>query len=269
MLYNLKLEWLKFGKSSVLQTLFFLYLVLLPLQLAAIKSMQISIPGLNPGMLIRFPTVWSFLAYSGSWLAYFFFGFFAIYLFSSEFSQKTFRQNIICGLTRTNLFMAKLEFLLVIALLATAYYTLCAFIFGSFNSVADSGFSPWERSTMIPRYLLMILGYMSLGFISAILIRKTAMSVFLYFAYTIFLEPMIRWLLHRRIMDNESMNFYPANAFEDLTPMPLGDVSLTKDLVEQSQNSLYLTGSQAIVTSLFYILLFSFLGLWLISRKDL
>lgn len=269
MLYTVRLEWLKFKKSSVFQVLTLLYLVLLPLQLAAVKSMNVSIPGLSPQVLVRFPTVWSFLAYSGSWLVYFFFGFFAIYMFSSEFTQRTFRQNIISGMTRSALYWGKIKFILLLACISTLYYTLWVVIFGVTNQDPDSGFTIWDRSSMIPRYFLMNLGYMTLGLFAAILLRRTAMSVFLYFAYTIFMEPILRWLLHRKILDNKSMNFYPANAIEDLTPMPLGDVSLTQDLVNQGDASLYLSGTEAILASSFYILFFIILGYWLIQKRDL
>ncbi|MBK8506328.1 MAG: ABC transporter permease [Saprospiraceae bacterium] len=269
MVHLLQLEWLKFRKNVVFQVLGGLYLLLLPMQLMAVKSMNISIPGLTSNMLVQFPTVWSFLAYTGSWLVYFFWGFFAIFLMSNEFSQKTFRQNIISGLTRAQIYVGKFEFVLLLCILSTAYYALWAILFGMANTTDDSSFGPLDRIDMIPRYLLMNLGYMSLGIFFAVLSRKTAMSVFLYFAYTLFLEPMIRWMFHRRIFDGRSMHFYPANAFEDLTPLPLGDVSFTRDLVEQGEAGLYLSGSESVVTSLIYIMLLWLAGYWLVKSKDL
>lgn len=268
-MHNLTLEWIKFRKNSTFQIICFLYLVLLPLLILAIRSMDVSIPGLSSDLLVQYPTVWSFLAYSGSWLAYFLWGFLGIYLISSEFSQKTFRQNIISGLTRAQLFFGKVQFLVVIALLSTLYFTIWATIFGILNQPPDNDYKIWERIDMIPRYFLMTLGYMSLGVFTAILIRKTALSVFLYFAYTLFLEPTVRWLIHRQIADNRSMHFYPANAFEDLTPIPLGDVSITKGLVESGEMNFYLTGQEAIVTSIIYIILLFTVSFYLVKTRDL
>jgi ABC-type transport system involved in multi-copper enzyme maturation permease subunit len=269
MVHLLLLEWLKLRKNTVFQVLSGLYLLLLPMQLMAVKGMNISIPGLTSNLLVEFPTVWSFLAYSGSWLVYFFWGFFSIYMISNEFSQKTLRQNIISGLTRTEIYLSKFEFVLLICLISTAYYALWALTFGILNTPDDNSFGPLNRLDMIPRYFLMNLGYMSMGIFFAILSRKTAMSVFLYFAYTIFLEPMIRWMFHRRIFEGRSMHFYPANAFEDLTPMPLGDVSFTKELVDQGEAGLYLSGYEAIITSFLYIVILWSAGYWLVKSKDL
>lgn len=266
---QLKLEWFKFRKSGVFQILSLLYLLLLPLQLAAVQSMKISVPGVSAQVLVQFPTVWSFLAYSGSWLVYFFWGFFAIYVFTSEFSQKTFRQNIISGLTRSKLYWGKVTYLFLLALLSTVYFSIWAIIFGWANQVPDSGFGMTDRMIMIPKYFLMCAGYMALGIIAATLNRKTAMSVFLYFAYTIFLEPLIRWLMHRRIFDDRSMLFYPANAFEDLTPIPLGDVAITQDLAEQTNRSMYLNSQEAMITSIIYIVLLLTAGWLLIKYRDL
>jgi ABC-type transport system involved in multi-copper enzyme maturation permease subunit len=246
-----------------------LYLIFLPLQQLAAMSMQLSIPGVTSSMMVEFPTVWSFLAYGGSWLAYFFWGFLAIYFFSSEFSQRTFRQNIISGLTREELYFGKIGFIVSIAIAATIYFVLCALFLGWTYTPAEKEVSVFARSITSAKFLLMCLGYMSLGVFIVVVIRKTAASVFLYFAYTIFIEPMLRWFFHKGIFDNRSMHFYPANAFEDLTPLPLSDVTITKDLVKSGDLAIYLTPSEATITSVIYILIFIFGAYWIIRKKDL
>ncbi|NND31796.1 MAG: ABC transporter permease subunit [Saprospiraceae bacterium] len=269
MVYYLRLEWLKFRKNGVFQMMVLVYSILLPLILLAVKSMNISVPGLSPRMVVEFPTIWSFLAYSGSWLAYFFLGFLAIYIFSSEFSQRTFRQNIISGLTREELFLSKIGFLLVISFLASLYYLICVLVMGYLYTPAEKLAGVFDRSSHFLRYWLMCSGYMSLAILITVVIRRTAASVFIYFAYTIFIEPMIRWFFHKGFADNRSMHFYPANAFEDLTPLPLGDVSITKDLVESGDLDIYLTPLEASLTSVIYILLFVMASYYLIKTKDL
>jgi ABC-type transport system involved in multi-copper enzyme maturation permease subunit len=246
-----------------------LYLLFLPLQLLAAKSMQVSIPGVTSSMMVEFPTVWTFLAYGGSWLAYFFWGFLAIYIFSSEFSQRTFRQNIISGLTREELYFGKIGFIFSIAITASLYFVLCALLFGWVYTPEEKEMSIFTRSITSFRYLLMCLGYMSLGVFIVILIRKTAASVFIYFAYSIFMEPMLRWFIHKPIIDNRSMHFYPANAFEDLTPLPLSDLSITKDLVKSGDLAIYLSPTEATITSLIYILIFIAGAYWMVRKKDL
>lgn len=268
-MYYLNLEWLKFRKNSVFIMMTLLYLLFLPLQLLAAKSMQISIPGVTSMMMVEFPTVWSFLAYGGSWLAYFFWGFLAIYIFSSEFSQRTFRQNIISGLTREELYFGKIGFIFIIALAATLYFVVCALLFGWTYTPVEKGINMFTRGITSLKYLLMCFGYMSLGVFIVILIRKTAASVFLYFTYSIFIEPLLRWFVHKAIIDNRSMHFYPANAFEDLTPLPLSDLSITKDLVKSGDLAIYLSATEATVTSLIYILIFIAGAYWMVRKKDL
>ena len=269
MRHYLTLEWLKFRKNGIFQMMILLYVGLLPLIMLAVNSMNVTIPGWTAQMMIEFPTIWSFLAYIGSWLAYFFWGFLAIYVFSSEFSQRTFRQNIICGLTRGELFFSKIGFLLVISLVASIYYLICVAVIGYLSTPADIDVGLFERGETFFRYWLMSFGYMSLGLFITVLVRKTAASVFVYFVYTIFLEPMLRWFLHKGVIDNRSMHFYPANAFEDLTPLPLADVSLTKDLVESGDLELYLTPFEASVTSIIYVLIFVLVAHYLVRVKDL
>jgi hypothetical protein len=268
-MYLIKLEWLKFRKNIVLLLLALLYLILLPIKLFGGSAMEIQFPGFNNMMLVQFPTVWSFVGYIGNWLVFFFWGFAAIYLVTSEFANRTFRQNVISGLSRHQMFFAKFNFLLVLALIATIYYVLVCLLIG-FSNYEDTEWSQvFERADLIPRYFLMCVGYMSLGLFLGLMVRKTAVAIFLYFTYIMFFELLLRWVIHKEIVNNKSMHFYPANAIEDLVPVPVKDFPPARQFIEANAFDFYLTPLEATITSLIYIILFLGLAYRSVQVRDL
>ncbi len=255
-MHLLKLEWLKYRKNSVFLWMIGLYSVFLPLSLLTSQNLFANAPNMSADKLLQFPIIWSFLGYVGNWLSYFFFGFLAIYTVTSEFNNRTLRQNIISGLSRTQFISAKFLALGTLALLVTLYFALLCIVVGMITTDAIGGDLIGQRIDMIGRYFLMHLGYMSLGLIIALLARRTAMAVFFYFAYTLFFETIWRWTLHRRIFEDVSMHFYPANAFEDLAPIPFEDWPMFGQFLNSTELTLFLSPLQAVTCSVIYILLF-------------
>ena len=195
--------------------------------------------------------------------------FFGIYIFTSEFLQRTYRQNIIYGVSRVQLYAGKIFFLCSIALVATVYYILVCIIIGSIYSSPEMLSEIFARVATIPRYLLMNLGYMTMGVIFALLINRTAVAVFLYFSYILFFEVVLRWFVHRQFTENITMNLYPANAFEDLMPMPLSDWSMTAEFFQGNENIGFLSPSVAVIASLCYLVIFLAWGRYQMNTRDL
>ena len=267
--YLLKLEWLKFRRNTVFLLMSSLYLFLLPALFLLSRSIFSTAPGMSSEAMMSFPAVWSVVGYIGNWLAFFFLGFFAIYMFTSEFTNRTYRQNVINGISRRQLYFAKVLFLIVIAILAAVFYACVCLLIGLAATKNISMLIVFERASLIPRYFIMCLGYMSLGLLFSILIRRTAVTVFLYFVYILFFEVIVRWSFHRKIADNITMNLYPANAFEDLVPMPLADWALTQQFVSDNQGISFLSPAQAVLTSLVYLVIILGWGYFNMSRRDL
>ncbi len=266
--YLLQLEWLKFKGNTVFRLMVSLYVVLLP-GLFLMSRVSITTEAADTAAALQFPAIWSVLGYLGNWLSFFFLGFFAVYSFTSEFANRTFRQNVITGISRQQLFFAKISFLAMLALLAAVLYALVSLMIGLIASEPEVLPKIWERANLVPRYALMCFGYMSLGVLFSILIRKTTVSVFIYFVYILFFEVLFRWSFHRKIFSNNSMDFYPANAFEDLVPMPLGDWSVTRQFIQNNEGIHFLSGTEAMITSLIYIVIILCWAFYLISRRDL
>jgi ABC-2 type transport system permease protein len=267
MLYLLQLEWLKLKHTRLFRVLMLLYIVLLPTLMLVGKGTKLP-DELGGSNFYMFPNIWYNLAYIGNWLVSFFFGFWAASNITTEFEYRTLRQNIMSGLSREAFFFSKVLSMLAVSLVAALYFALVGLLYGYAYTdyvVADRIV---EGIPITFRYALMCFSYMVFAFTLGVLFRRTGLSLFIYISYLLFLELVIRWVVHKQLINNSSMLYYPMNATEDLAPMPF------QKIAQSFKNNdvpfeVFLTPSQATYTVTIYVILFLMLGYYLIIRKDL
>lgn len=216
----LKLEYSKFRKSTVIVLLATFFLLFFPFSLY-VGSVFPELPAFLPSAEIFyvFPTVWDYLGYAGNWMVYFFFGVLVIYTITLEVRYKTLRQSVIIGLSRKEFFISKLLVILVLAIVATLYYSLIALIVGWINTPDPSISLAFENQWSIARFFLMSISYMTCAMMFAYLLRNAGLAIFLYLSYVLIIENLLR-IGHLKMEDSGLTNFYPMNATEDLMPLP-------------------------------------------------
>lgn len=267
-MHLLQLEWQKWSKNLAFRILLLFYVILLPSMLLIGKRIDELPPPIGTTeVLFIFPTVWEYLGYIGNWLSFFFLGFLAVLIITTEYSNRTLRQNIINGMTRSNFFKGKVFFVLTIALFATLYYSLCAITIGYFNTDIVTTNKLFQNWTYIPRYFLMCSGYMIFGLFLGFLIKRTGIALFIYLSYIMFIELILRWGIHANIGKHKSMHFYPMNAVEDLIPIPY--TRQAAQFISEFGFDLFLSPTEAICTTLIYSALFLTLTYQIIRRADL
>ncbi len=264
----LYLEYLKFRYYRAFRVVGILYLLLLP----GLLLMTNNIEGIPPELgaidqYFIFPNIWSSLAYLGNWLSFFFLGIIGVLSISIEFENRTFRQNIITGLSRGQFFSAKFLLVLAVATLATLYFCIVALLAGSISTETIYLSKVLEGLPIIGQFWLMCVGYTSLGLLMATLFKRTGLALFSYLAYSLFLESIIRWAIHFNFFPNTSMHYYPLNALEDLAPIPIPQ--LAKELMRSNEVELFLSPEHAIITASIYLFLFWIWIYWRIKRADL
>ena len=268
MQYLLSLEWKKYNKNLIFRILILAYAVLLPSALMLGKKLKDVPPPLDSNQVFfMFPTVWEYLGYIGNWMSFFFLGFFAVLMVTTEFSNRTLRQNIINGLQRWQFLLAKLYFAIAISAGVALYYATCALIIGYFNTDYVVWNKVFQHADLIPRFFLMTFAYMTFGIFLGVLIKRTGIALFAYFAYIMFVEVILRWGVHLYFLKHRSMHFYPLNAFEDLVPTPFAPQA--DQFARQYDFSLFLNPTEAIITSLIYLALFLVIIFRYILRADL
>lgn len=268
MLNLIALEWKKWSKHLGFRLLILFYVLLLPSILLLGKQIEELPPPLGTNeVFFIFPTVWEYQGYIGNWLCFFFLGFLSVLIITTEYSNRTLRQNIITGLSRKAFFLGKIYFILAICLGATLYYVLCVSLIGFFNTEVIYVSKVFQNIDYVWRYFLMCFGYMTIGFFLGLLIKRTGIALFLYLSYVMFLEAILRYGVHMKLFQHKSMHFYPMNAVEDLIPIPF--TNQADFFLKQNGFELFLQPTEAILTTVVYIGLFLFLAYRFIMRADL
>lgn len=272
MLHLLKLEWLKQKEFTIFRVMTILFLVALPSLLLIVKTFNIQADEMPPFMptvdsLFQFPNVWQWLGYIGSWLTFFFMGFLGVLMVTNEYSNKTLRQNIITGLSRTDYFLSKLYFILTISICATVYYALWCLLLGFLHTDTVYLNTILKNSDYIYRFFVMSMGYLSLGMLIGLVIKRTGIALFLYLAYVMIIEKIIRYAVHLQVFKHQSMKFYPVNSFSDLAPFPYSEMAA--GFAKEQGFDFFLSPYQAVITAVVFISLFLFLSYRKLQKGDL
>jgi len=265
----LRLELAKFRNNSVVSLFGLMFLVTFPTLLFVGKEIN-NLPPPLPGnsIFFEFPTVWDWLGYMGNWLVFFLLAFIVMHMITSEVGYKTMRQNIISGMTRKDYFLGKVSVVFTISIIATLMYAVLGLAIGYFHNDPYSFENAFSNAKAIPMYFLMTLGYLSFALMIGFVFRKSGIAIFLYVSYISIIEPILKWGVHFKLVKHESINYWPMNVMEDLTPFPFYAQGINipiKDL----NIPFILEANHAIVASIIYICMFFGIAYYSFMRRDL
>lgn len=182
------------------------YFVLMGIVIKGLNSfkMQINSGGVNAQNnsvdfgsmgIFNFPDVWQVIAY----MAGFFFiipAILTIITVCNEYEFRTFRQNLIDGLTRGEWMASKIIALLVISTISTVFVLVLVLVLGYSNAVDTNATIVWQKSNLIVVYFIQILGYLSFAFMLANLLKRAAITIGVFLLYVYALEPVITYYIN-------------------------------------------------------------------------
>lgn len=269
MIDAIAIEWMKFSKYKGVRVLLLLYAVLLPAMLLLPNS--IPLPGETDYLesFYMFPNIFKYGGYLASWLVFGIVGFIGVVMITSEIQHKTLRQNIITGMSRRRYFLGKLSFALSIAALITCYFIFVCLVLGFFNTNAVYFSKILEGGPVVLGLFMQCFAYLTFAILIGLLIRRTGVALFLFFAYTL-IEVIIRYGIHSKFTDGPSIKYYPFNVFEDLVPVPsIPFIDSIGSISDDAGLDLALSQPTAMVFALIYIAIFAYAGYWKLNRDDL
>ena len=266
-LYYFNLEWSKYKRNWLARVLFFAFVILFPFCIFLGKEIFENVPPPFPSYktFYEFPTVWDYQGHVGNWLVSFCLGFLMIYMITSEVDYKTMRQGVINGMSRKEFFISKLVAMVAMALFATFLYYITTIVIGIVNTESPDLELIFDNNWAGIRFFIMSIGYMSLGLLIGMVVRRGFLSLLLYFSYMMFIESILRGI-HLYYFESRSILFYPTNAIEDLMPNKLYEFADSLWIKEAFGNSFLLSHTEAMITSSIYISIFIYLA-WLAFRK--
>jgi ABC-2 type transport system permease protein len=244
------------------------------LSLIVFTQLNIQLPGLESGSLFAFPHIWNVTTWLASWFNLLLAIMIIIYT-CNEFTYRMFRQQVVDGLTRAELFSGKVLLITVFAVSGVILVLLATFITGVFYNTSESWSMVFDRMYLPIVYFIQAFAYMSIGLMVALLFRNAALSIITFILYFFPFEPIIR-----NFFPDEILMFFPMKVISNLTPPP--DIfqfstqpQFTTTINGQIVNSepplppfeIPLWGNTLV--ALGYIALFLGISWWLLKKKKL
>lgn len=234
-----------------------IYVLLLALLIYVSRSVMISGQSLGPSMY-QFPGLWERFAY----IAYFFnllLGILVIVLITDEYSFRTIRQQVIDGLSRAEVVLAKFYVILALAAFSTVFLLALGLIFGLLYSTDKSVSAVIGQIDHLSYFFVQAVGYMALAMFFAFLIRKSGLAIIAFLAWSKIVEPLIHYQLDDRID-----KYMPMKVFGSLTPTP------GQELIDQfTAPTELLSPAWAVLPALLYIGVLLLLSYLLLRFRDL
>jgi len=224
MLKLFKIEWLKIKEYKTFWSLFIIFLVMDPLAFYffASKYMESHGGGQQEAMIKAFlgspfvlPKVW----HSSAWIGGLYFvmiGMLYILLITNEVQYRTHRQNIIDGWSRIDFLKAKLSLLIFFVLSATAIVFLAGLLVGLVYTTGS--YDMFEEIYYIGYFALMATIYMMVAFLIAILVKRTGLSIIIYFALVCIVDNVLWAIL--TFKKSQFGYFLPLECGDSLVPNP-------------------------------------------------
>jgi len=271
MLHLLQLEWKKIIPNRAFKIAIGMYLVLLPLLFFTIKSaMRPSRHDMEQLAIIetlyKFPNIWDTVSYWASWLTFFLLVYLAVWMVTSEYSQKTMRQNLITGMERRSYLMGKLIMMASLNLGATLYMASVAGVLGHLAGGYGDPFG--HEIYAIGRFFVQNMFYMSFAFMLAILLKRSGLAMIMFFAYVLIVERVIRYLVFLNLLENLRLgSYFPASAAWDVVPMYM--VKKVPNFMDDDVVNIILSYDTATGLTIGYTALFLFIAYRVFMSRDL
>jgi ABC-2 type transport system permease protein len=211
----IRIEQIKIFNYRPFQILLGLYIIAIILGLVIYPLVDKEVPIISLSDLFRFPDVWPFM----TWITEpynILLALIVIMITTNEFSNHTFKTQVIFGLGRKELLSQKIILIFFLALLATLLIGITSILLGLIYSYKLTFGIAMENSWMLIMYFISSFTYMIFGLFIALIIKNTALSILGFIGFRTFLEPVL-FLIFR---EHEIRWFFPMRANTRLTPLP-------------------------------------------------
>ncbi len=205
------------------------------------------------------PFIWQNTTYIASFFK-FIPAFLLLFFMSSEFEYRTYRQNIIDGLSVTQFFFSKLMTVFAFALMATLVVGLTVSLLAIYhNEEALSGLG--EQSSFLLAYFAEVFSLLSLAFLFGILVRRSAIAIIILMIYYV-MEPALGYYLGEPIKE-----YLPTRPSRDMINEPFTRLfNIQSFLNVESPDSV---NWKLFSLSLVYSFIFAGTGLFILRKRDL
>jgi ABC-2 type transport system permease protein len=265
----LRIELIKFWGSATFKALIIMHAAIFLLVTLVSSNLSISVQGVNIQKLFQFPHIWQTFAWIASWFNLLL-GITAIVMVSNEHQFRTFRKQLMDGLSRNSLVLAKLLMVLSVALYAMLMVFILAFLFGAVKSPSITAGNLFHGLQFLPVLYFQALGYMALGMLFAFVLKNTALSIVGYILYFFPIEFIVK-----AFIPSPADNFLPFRLIANLTPAPdffgitLADtINFPNEYGLSHQQSEVFASGVMVLVALVYVLVFIAISRIIVAKRN-
>lgn len=214
MIKLLKIELLKTLNYNPFRILIGLHLLLFIVGIFFIPRIDTKIPFLSILPLYQFPHVWNFT----TWISSFYnisLVLLVIMLTCNEFNNKTYKQQIIFGLSRKDLLIQKIILISILSLYVVLLVGISSIASGLVYSYKVTTGLIFEQSWILATLFIQIFTYLCFGLLFSLIFRNMILSGVVYLMYRVIIEPIIRVNV-----PIDFRPFFPSKFVTNLTPKP-------------------------------------------------
>ena len=221
---------------------------------------------LPKAVLYTFPDIWQNIAFFASIRFVLIFpAILIIILITNEFANKTIRQNVINGMSKTEFLVSKFQIIVLLSVVITVVLAIVTLILGLVHSDLSNG-GIFRKFVFMPAFFVQIFSFLCYAFFFGFLIRNTGLSLALFMLYATIIEPIIYALLRAPFtFENKIYTYLPVNSVVRIAEYPVLP-KLMGILNFQLQSSVSLL---AVVIPLIYSAVLLAIVYWVVQRKDL
>lgn len=247
----LAIEWMKLRRLNTMKVILIIYAVLVPAIYLLLKLVNLN-GWTFPDDTYEFPMTYRYITFISSYFNLMI-GVIIIVFTTNELKYKTQRQNVIDGLSKRDVIMAKFYVVILMSLIVTLYAFVVSFIFGLIGGGEAGVFDGIEQ---IGVYFISTIGYFAFAFFFANLVKMPALAIIFYLLSTT-IEGILGFVALQ-----EYVQFFPLSTFSNLVPNPLeiGGPPEMRFIWDQTSRTLLAVGYISIMVSISY---------WVIRRRDI
>jgi ABC-type transport system involved in multi-copper enzyme maturation permease subunit len=225
--------------------------------------------------IFEFPYVWHLSTYVISWFKFFPL-FVIVSMISTEYSNKTIKQNLIDGMSKKEFVLSKF---LVAGLLA-AFTTLFVFVLGLIlGLIYSTNTSPEVIFTDLSYLLALFVKlycFFSFGLFLGVLIKRSAFAIGALLIWYIFEKIMIHGIIGAFVSyETQSTigGYFPLQAMENMVPEPITRMAGVQQMSEMGgafyAPEVYWVQMPSLIIAAVWSLIFMYLSYALIKKRDL
>lgn len=275
----LSIEFQKLYKNNASKFLILSYFILLSF-IALIASIKFEFGTFRLHIaeqgIFNFPFIWHFNTYIASILK-FFLAIVIVSMVANEYSYGTLKQNLIDGLSKKEFVMSKFLMVIVFAFASTLFIFILSLILGfSFSSYTELSIVFSELKYLLA-FFVKLTGFFSFCLFLGILIKRSAFALgFLLVWYIIenIFSGILRWKIFPNSETYSIINqFFPLESMSNLIKAPFTRLSAIKNIEKTISGEEIVrdfgvhTGEIIIVLA--WTLIFIYLSLWIVKKRDL